>query len=141
MLNIKSVRVLNSSYSVFNELCMLSPAFPTAYAVVHTLKISLECMYSCLNFIGSLCRIRFRSAFIFHRLTAALASLRPFAHAGSVSGGLKWTRVSLPYRVLILSYKLSLVFSPLLSHAPFGWWAQVDSNHRPRAYQARALTC
>ena len=20
-------------------------------------------------------------------------------------------------------------------------WAQVDSNHRPRAYQARALTC
>jgi hypothetical protein len=20
------------------------------------------------------------------------------------------------------------------------WWAQVDSNHRPRAYQARALT-
>ena len=21
-----------------------------------------------------------------------------------------------------------------------GWWAQVDSNHRPRAYQARALT-
>ena len=22
-----------------------------------------------------------------------------------------------------------------------GWWAQVDSNHRPRAYQARALTC
>ena len=22
----------------------------------------------------------------------------------------------------------------------FKWWAQVDSNHRPRAYQARALT-
>ncbi len=22
----------------------------------------------------------------------------------------------------------------------FEWWAQVDSNHRPRAYQARALT-
>ena len=22
----------------------------------------------------------------------------------------------------------------------FSWWAQVDSNHRPRAYQARALT-
>ena len=26
LLNIKSVRVLNSSYSVFNELCRLSPA-------------------------------------------------------------------------------------------------------------------
>ena len=23
---------------------------------------------------------------------------------------------------------------------PLRWWAQVDSNHRPRAYQARALT-
>ena len=23
---------------------------------------------------------------------------------------------------------------------PQAWWAQVDSNHRPRAYQARALT-
>ena len=23
---------------------------------------------------------------------------------------------------------------------PFGWWAQVDSNHRPCAYQAHALT-
>ena len=64
-----------------------------------------------------------------------------FCPRGLRAGGLKWTRVSLPYRVLILSYKLSLVFSPLLSHAPFGWWAQVDSNHRPRAYQARALTC
>ena len=24
--------------------------------------------------------------------------------------------------------------------ASVGWWAQVDLNHRPRAYQARALT-
>ena len=30
----------------------------------------------------------------------------------------------------------------LLPYAVFKvlWWAQVDSNHRPRAYQARALT-
>ena len=26
------------------------------------------------------------------------------------------------------------------SQAKISWWAQVDSNHRPRAYQARALT-
>ena len=77
----------------------------------------------------------------FCQLTADLVSLCPSCPRGLRAGGLKWTRVSLPYRVLILSYKLSLVFSPLLSHAPFGWWAQVDSNHRPRAYQARALTC
>ena len=30
----------------------------------------------------------------------------------------------------------------ILAHSSFqkNWWAQVDSNHRPRAYQARALT-
>ena len=28
----------------------------------------------------------------------------------------------------------------LLAAATCRWWAQVDSNHRPRAYQARALT-
>ena len=38
-------------------------------------------------------------------------------------------------------------FATLFSFAHFSfsqkkseWWAQVDSNHRPRAYQARALT-
>ena len=30
--------------------------------------------------------------------------------------------------------------SPSLVADTVGWWAQVDSNHRPRAYQARALT-
>ena len=33
-------------------------------------------------------------------------------------------------------------FCFLLLFEPFGsWWAQVDSNHRPHAYQACALTC
>ena len=27
-----------------------------------------------------------------------------------------------------------------LRHVPFGWWAQMDSDHRPHAYQACALT-
>ena len=30
--------------------------------------------------------------------------------------------------------------TPRLAAATCRWWAQVDSNHRPRAYQARALT-
>ena len=29
---------------------------------------------------------------------------------------------------------------PIMAADTVGWWAQVDSNHRPRAYQARALT-
>ena len=33
--------------------------------------------------------------------------------------------------------------SLLVPASPFRgiWWAQVGSNHRPRAYQARALAC
>ena len=41
--------------------------FPTAYAVVHTLKFSLERMYSCLN-----CQVLYRA----------------------LAGGLKWTRTT-----------------------------------------------
>ena len=33
-----------------------------------------------------------------------------------------------------------LLFNILYSVFKDHWWAQVDSNHRPRAYQARALT-
>ena len=28
----------------------------------------------------------------------------------------------------------------MFTHFPFGWWAQMDSDHRPHAYQACALT-
>ena len=41
------------------------------------------------------------------------------------------------YRVLRCSALSASVWSRRLSSS---WWAQVDSNHRPRAYQARALT-
>ena len=41
--------------------------------------------------------------------------------------------------VIQFSMNVSLSRDP----TPFvaGWWAQVDSNYRPRAYQARALAC
>ena len=41
------------------------------------------------------------------------------------------------YRVLICGALKRFGFDPATFVA---WWAQVDSNHRPRAYQARALT-
>ena len=41
------------------------------------------------------------------------------------------------YRVLICVALKRFGFDPATFVA---WWAQVDSNHRPRAYQARALT-
>ena len=46
---------------------------------------------------------------------------------------------------LFVSYS-SILYSVFNEHilkqhtVLFQWWAQVDSNHRPRAYQARALT-
>ncbi len=49
--------------------------------------------------------------------------------------GFQWTYFSLLSVLLVKSEELKC-------ETPLGnfWWAQVDSNHRPRAYQARALT-
>ena len=60
---------------------------------------------------------------------------------------------SLEFRIRLSTYPLASLVSLYLvlkvqsvsnfSHAfaqVWFWWAQVDSNHRPRAYQARALT-
>ena len=44
-----------------------------------------------------------------------------------------------PRSTLSSSTLFALALSILVARTP-GWWAQVDSNHRPRAYQARALT-
>ena len=38
--------------------------------------------------------------------------------------------------ISLFGFQWSFFADPLIC-----WWAQVDSNHRPRAYQARALTC
>ena len=70
-------------------------------------------------------------------------------------GGLKWTR-TIDWKVKRFSTKISKAFDivavdvrPLsrnnLSNATSlrllnYWWAQMDSNHRPHAYQACALT-
>ena len=46
-------------------------------------------------------------------------------------------------KLLLLSFimQFSMFFSRLNQPNTYSlWWAQVDSNHRPRAYQARALT-
>ena len=44
------------------------------------------------------------------------------------------------YRDLILPYNRSSLYPSFLPSSLRMWWAQMDSNHRPRAYQARALT-
>ena len=44
------------------------------------------------------------------------------------------------FRPFIRAGPLSFCFLFLSRERKRKWWAQVDSNHRPRAYQARALT-
>ena len=45
-------------------------------------------------------------------------------------------KLSVRFNIFI---RFSMIFH--LVNSSLTWWAQVDSNHRPRAYQARALTC
>ena len=53
---------------------------------------------------------------------------------------IRFTFASYPY---LFSVFLLYCFLPLTSmrFSMCSWWAQVDSNHRPHAYQACALTC
>ena len=44
------------------------------------------------------------------------------------------------YFPLLLSFCYIVQFSKYMFQSFDWWWAQMDSNHRPRAYQARALT-
>ena len=48
------------------------------------------------------------------------------------------TRITLQRTAFYMRCIEALRFDPY--ELSFIWWAQVDSNHRPRAYQARALT-
>ena len=49
-------------------------------------------------------------------------------------GGLKWTYEN---QLIAVAIKMALA---ILAIALAGWWAQMDSDHRPHAYQACALT-
>ena len=45
------------------------------------------------------------------------------------------------YSICFFSICVLFSFQSTASTASAVWWAQVGSNHRPRAYQARALAC
>ena len=61
--------------------------------------------------------------------------------AAGLAGWLKRPQVTLPNSAYTL-YKLSVLCLFLAFASPLSqlWWAQVESNHRPHAYQACALT-
>ena len=66
-----------------------------------------------------------------HRRTPGLVSRFPILPAPTHGGGDR-TRTCDPLLAKQELYQLS--------YAPGKWWAYVDSNHRPYAYQAYALT-
>ena len=74
------------------------------------------------SFSGSL-RIRFFCANDFHRVCSVPTIISQLSLLRNIFSSLFSFQGAIP--------------QPLLR----SWWAQVDSNHRPRAYQARALTC
>ena len=53
-------------------------------------------------------------------------------------GGGKRIRTADPLLAGQVLYQLS--YTPIIIQNYFCWWAQMDSNHRPHAYQACALT-
>ena len=53
--------------------------------------------------------------------------------------GFQWTLSFIGFGLPLKPYFWSFAV-PILAAGTACWWAQVDSNHRPRAYQARALT-
>ena len=64
--------------------------------------------------------------------TSFWAHSKPFFLTSFEVGGLKWT-----FGIWLLRNQVAAPFAPI----PCGiWWAQMDSDHRPHAYQACALT-
>ena len=69
-------------------------------------------------------------------LLANLALLRIGSFVPTSGGGLPFSA----FPVSRVPSSLSIRLLRELGAAARRWWAQMDSNHRPRAYQARALT-
>ena len=100
-------------YSVFNEHFLLS-GFSLESLVVQT-RITLQ-----------------RTAYLYAEHWSASGLIPRLSSLGGSNSNHSPT-----YRVLICRALKRFGFDPATFVA---WWAQVDSNHRPRAYQARALT-
>ena len=82
---------------------------------------------------------------LFHSVSAILTStaFTLFYRVQALpAGGLKLLE-SLSAFLLIRCINIRIVSLRCfrLATSPVAWWAQVDSNHRPHAYQACALTC
>ena len=81
---------------------------------------------------------------LFHSVSAILTStaFTLFYRVQALPAGLKLLE-SLSAFLLIrcINIRIASLRCFRLATSPVAWWAQVDSNHRPHAYQACALTC
>ena len=109
-----------SGFSVFPIFCIIRPRFPACM-----LSVPSELRYRVFGLAFPACSMRF-GCVAFH------------------AGGDERVRTDDPLlakQVLSqLSYTPMSFICRLPLRALLSWWAQVDSNHRPHAYQACALT-
>ena len=94
---------------------------------------SFQYLYSVFNDLSLITTVCFSSFLHFRFLSGGGNLPLVGSNLESLSAYIAYTL----YKHSALSY--SLLFAP--RKLSLAWWAQVDSNHRPRAYQARALTC
>ena len=112
-----------------------SPWLFAAYRVLHRLPVPRHSLYALLRL--TLCSLRFRDLCL--RLHCVVAFATEITKAFTLL-------LIVSFRITFLDYFTSsfrfIRFSrfPWLPSSESLWWAQVDSNHRPCAYQAHALT-
>ena len=96
-----------------------STNFQSEFFLRYFFRINLSASF--ISFLCSLCLLYYLKVFFFSLLQ---------------------TFLRLYYAVVNLQDIASAIFRPFGHIYPFSrvWWEQVDSNHRPHAYQACALT-
>ena len=112
---------------------------PAAYRVLRRLLVPRHPPYALCSLILVFCMTLFKT--IFDRLPA-ISDVRffPCVFLRNCSC-VAFTITAVLFLVFAVN-SLYAVFKVLAMPCPFRnkWWAQVDSNHRPHAYQACALT-
>ena len=126
-----------------------SPKLIAAYRVLHRLPMPrhspcalLRLNYSPLAFANFVPYMSFANRFFFANCnTITCCTEKPF-YTDSKLPFLLVSTILLSSSDFSDSICLLFLYSVFKVHRKISlaWWAQMDSNHRPRAYQARALT-
>ena len=128
-----------ASFVAFYSACAANCSFTTILTEKPFSDLSLNPVKIICSFL-----IRFSMNILFHSVSAILTStaFTLFYRVQALPAGLKLLE-SLSAFLLIrcINIRIASLRCFRLATSRLLWWAQVDSNHRPHAYQACALTC